>query len=314
MHDSDRVRRSKALAVIIFLLGAQAASANGAMGLGLEMWDLSYWYAYVVATVVFEAWYIGRWLKYGWIKSLFLSALANFITGMCCGAGGICAPFLHEFPIGHGNPPQPFLHGLGLLAFYAIPSSFFEYLFVWNMANQKAIFGALTEASFRDKLFIRSLKAHLLGIPLALAILLIPAHPYRGFSSRAYNWKVLESVSSNIAAELSRNPTRFPNIGDRQIQARLLGSPDYRLAFLRPELTRFRAVYPDSPLEWNTKLSGRKMSDYFDQAVWIVRSPDHFQPMGIVLEVYEEDKNRVYIKPHTSRQFEDLGLPSPEQH
>ena len=64
-----------------------ACRANGAMGLALELWDPTNWVFYVGATVALEAWLIGRWLKFGWAKSVGVSVLANAFTGIRRGLG-----------------------------------------------------------------------------------------------------------------------------------------------------------------------------------------------------------------------------------
>jgi len=50
------MRRALLLAICCLPVSAHA---NGAMGLGLELWDLNYWFAYVAAIIVAEAWLTG---------------------------------------------------------------------------------------------------------------------------------------------------------------------------------------------------------------------------------------------------------------
>jgi len=149
------------------------------MGLGLEQWDLNYWFAYVVATVVFEGWYIGKRLGLPSWRSLSVSILANLFTGVLCAGGGLLAPFLHSSFVGTAANPNPLLNAVALLAIFAIPSGLFEYLFWRTMltkGNRECSIGGL---------FKRTMVAHLLVIPLGLAILLVPDRPYRGLEAVA---------------------------------------------------------------------------------------------------------------------------------
>jgi len=50
------------------------ASANGAMGLALEMFDYRTWTVYVVVTIVLEAWIIGVKAGFGWCLCRLKSA------------------------------------------------------------------------------------------------------------------------------------------------------------------------------------------------------------------------------------------------
>ncbi|MFN8220896.1 MAG: hypothetical protein U0S12_12290 [Fimbriimonadales bacterium] len=119
--------------------------------------------AYVVVTIIFEAWLMGRWLSLPLRVSLPLSLLANTLTGflgLACGA-----PFFHEMS-GH---PRPFLFAVGVLTIFAFPSALVE-AFVWLASKRKAY-----------QSYVPAIVAvHLIGIPIALVVLLIPSLPYPG--------------------------------------------------------------------------------------------------------------------------------------
>lgn len=164
------------LALIIGLMGVAAvASANAAMGYALEVFEFKVWTIYVAATIVLEAWVIGRGLGHGWLKSIGLSLLVNSITAFCC-AGGMFAPFLHPDSRHEMNPLQ---YSVELLVVFGLFSAFIEAI-PWSMSVEE-------EDTTRWLVLKKSFVAHAIGIPLALMILLIPAHPYPGldFGPRA---------------------------------------------------------------------------------------------------------------------------------
>lgn len=256
---------------------ATPALANGAMGLGMEMWDLRYWYAYVGAMVVTEAWLIGTWLGVGWPKSLALSLLANLMTGFLCGAGGLCAPVLHMTLAGSSANPNPLLNSVYLLVMFALPSAFFEYL-IWSRARP-------AERSERGFLW-RVTWVHLATIPLALAILLIPERPYIGLEAttgfqRRY---LLGEIEDALQGYIEKNHAvpRFKSFREllNALKPHLdVDAANLEFAFYRPHLNRF-AIGEDwsRPLEVNSRLLGRKIVDREDgrdqEWVWFVRPPD----------------------------------------
>ncbi len=103
---------------------ARFASANGAMGLALEMFDYAYWWPYVIATVILEAWMIGRGLGDRWPKALGISLVANLITAMCCPQ--LCVVGMHQAFVGSPSNPDPFLNALFLFAWFGVVSALVE--------------------------------------------------------------------------------------------------------------------------------------------------------------------------------------------
>ena len=148
--------------------------ANGAMGLGLEQWDPGIWLTYVAVMIVYEAWAIGRWLRFGWWASLAISLGANALTGVCCGLGGLAAPFLHTPFVGSIANPNPLLGSVALLAVFALPSALVETA-VWATIAKR-----LFEPLGKPSLLSRVLLVHAIGVPLGLAVLILPARPYLG--------------------------------------------------------------------------------------------------------------------------------------
>src|SRR5438874_502307 len=61
------------------------AFANGAMGLALSIFTWPMWLVYVVATVLFEAWAMGRGLRLPFSQALRLSFWANLLTAVVGG-------------------------------------------------------------------------------------------------------------------------------------------------------------------------------------------------------------------------------------
>lgn len=236
------------------------ALANGAMGLGLEMWDLGFWFVYVLATVVFEGWYIGKRLDMPWWQWIGYSLVANFLTGFFCGGLGLCAPFLHTSFVGTITDPNPLANAIVLLATFAIPSALVE-VFVWNIVRKRS--GSdISEM----RLLGRTLLAHLIGIPLGLAILLIPSRPYVGmerFTNARRFWAVrgfMSDLNDYIqehkalpkARTLDALLKEVPETGSRSFGAeRALGL--YRAEFGRFDLGESY----QHPMELQTELAGR---------------------------------------------------------
>lgn len=267
------------LAALVLLLLAAGAQANGAMGLGLEMFDLRYWFAYVAAMVVLEAWLIGRWLKLGWPASLGVSLLANFFTGVFCGGMGLCAPFLHGSFVGSQLNPNPFINAVVLLSMWALPSAYVESV-IWRRAAKRPDHWLVIK---------RSLLVHVLTVPLGLAILLIPERPYRGAESltqmhRRIKLKYVERGLEAAIGESGAVPARAePAALIKQIAPYL--DPDdpvdeLEAVFYEPRFSRFATGEARKhPLEINRRLLGRKIPESSqsieEQWMWFARPADN---------------------------------------
>jgi hypothetical protein len=264
------------LAALTLLLLAAGAQANGAMGLGLEMFDLRYWFAYVAAMVVLEAWLIGRWLKLGWPASLGVSLLANFFTGVFCGGMGLCAPVLHGSFVGSQVNPNPFMNAVVLLTGLALPSAYVE-SYLWRRA-------AIGPGHW--PVIKRCLLVHALTVPLGLAILLIPERPYRGAElttqwHRRMRLGQIERALGTFVIDRNMIPASpEPAKLIQEISPYLdpeLSRDELELALYEPRFSRFSmGDTRKEPLEINRALLGRKIpapayvSD--PQWTWFIRS------------------------------------------
>jgi hypothetical protein len=255
------------------LLGwSGTALANGAMGLGLEMFQSSYWYVYVATMVGLEAWLIGRWFGVSWLRSLVVAAGANAFTGLLCGMGAI-APFLHSSFVGTGLEPRPLPNAVALLAIFAIPSAVLE-AFVWHFG------GGLAK---ERRLLGRVILVHVVTIPVALAILLVPARPYLGLESQSYYSRRMEIARLGKALErYARTHEELPEAATAlellQAVSPLSYPPLQPAAVFVPQFGRFdlretRRV----PWELNPELSGAPL-EYGDETrwVWVLRPPPGF--------------------------------------
>jgi len=270
--------KNRAGAFLAVLGTAATASANGAMGLGLEMFDLRYWFAYVVAMVVLEAWLIGRWAKVSWPASLGISILANLITGVMCGGIGCFAPFLHGAFVGSAIDPVPFLNAIVLLAAFAVPSGWVESL-VWRACLRKS-----TETKF----VARSLIVHLATVPVGLSILLIPDRPYLGLeSTTAWHRRLVLVGEVRKAAEwYIGEKAQIPPETDARALGQTLeayrdpdeGKSSLVSALFQPGFSRFSFGEDwTRPFEINKTIVGRKFIDAEGEVdekwAWWVRPP-----------------------------------------
>ncbi len=164
----------RAILFLAMLSLAPIAAANGAMGYALEIFEFRVWAVYVAATVLLEAWIVGRFLGHSWLKSILLSLGINAMTAFCC-AGGSFAAFLHSMTV-DGNP---LWWTTELLVVFGLVSACAESI-PWRLSNK---------SSPKWQTFRRTLLAHLAGVPLALVILLIPARPYPSLEAGANTWR-----------------------------------------------------------------------------------------------------------------------------
>ncbi|MEA2553170.1 MAG: hypothetical protein QOJ65_1346 [Fimbriimonadaceae bacterium] len=194
------MKRAAAIAVLVAF--AASALANGAMGLALEMFDYRTWAVYVVVTLVFEAWFIGRWLELSWGKSLGITVLANALTAFVC---PIClVPVLHRSFVGTAVNPNPLMNSVVLLTLFGVVSGLIE-SFCWSPSAAR---------ERRWQIRGRSLLAHLIGVPIALAILLIPARPYKGLETTTNRYRMWErDMAIHKFAEQFSAGARFPASG-----------------------------------------------------------------------------------------------------
>jgi hypothetical protein len=275
------MNRLRAAILVVALLLPALAAANASMGLALEMFDYTPWLIYVAVTVVFEAWMIGGWLRLHWLACIGVSIFANSFTALCCPM--VATPMLHEAYIGGKLNPSPFLTVVVWLVVLGLFSAVFESAFwYWaRLASKKA----RSEHPLR-----RSILAHMVGVPLALIILLAPAHPYRALSitmgeRRPILWEALlgtlrisengdgvtvPSVKSVPALLRLAETTSNPKARDVTWPAETWTAA-YVMDYGRFDLGETKR----HPVEWNVAAAGKtfKLSDSMKEVVgpWLVR-------------------------------------------
>jgi len=255
------------------------------MGLGLEQWDLTYWFVYVAATVVMEAWFIGRWIGLPPIKSELASILGNLITGLCCGSGGLIAVGLHSTFVGSQLNPNPFMNAVVLLTGFAIPSALVEAL-VWKLFARGA------SAASDGRIVGGTLLAHLLGIPLALLILLLPSRPYVGLeriTARSRLRFTLVHAMKIYLGEGIEKDNRVPDLDPARLEARLRSDSDLQdgwAALYQPDFERFdMGEMRRKPLEWNRALVGKEFGGDKTNWQWLARSDRGPNAFGLLVDL-----------------------------
>lgn len=274
-------------AILWLCLLPAGAFANGAMGLGLEMWDLRYWFAYVLIMIVGEALLIGRPLGFSFAKCLFISSTANFVTGFLCGGLGLLAPLLHGAFVGTRANPNPLLNSVALLLIFAIPSALFENG-VWGYFLCRA------ELAADRRTLWRSVWVHLVLVPVGLAILLIPDRPYRGLEGTTsmnlrHTFRKARAAVQSFIDEKGRIPSAstIPELRDELAKSgQLPGDVDFVAALTSPHFARFstggdRGV----PFEVNLSIRGKKVGQAPRESwTWYLR-PREESPFERQIEV-----------------------------
>lgn len=261
------MQRYFAAFLVLFTLPA-AAYANGAMALALSLFAWPLWLIYVAAMVLFEALWIGRALGMPLGDALKRSFAANFVTLVL---GGIFSGFFGYLLYGAFGSflnPNPLSEAILLLSLGALFSAIIEARF-WE--------------SWHDKVPWRStFAAHLLGIPVALVILLLPSHPYPGLEAQANfrRSRAVHSVKRALSHEVQEKE-RFPlvktfpelleHVSHRPELKYYQSASDLWAAAYMPDFQRFdTGEQRRNPLEWNASLSGKQCKD-LTKRVWVVR-------------------------------------------
>jgi len=228
---------------------------------------LRYWGAYVVVTVVFEAWMIGRWMGRSWPVAIGISIIANVVTAfMCTNLGAV---FLHADSVN----PNPFLFTLVAFTAFGVLSSYIE-SFAWRLAKSAEL--------PRRPVALQSLYAHLLGVPIGLAILLIPARPYQGIEATCWIWRrqyVAHHLPERIDQFLSDGKARLPTATTlvelwHALPPTSGESTGVEVAAYKPKFGRFSfgrdAGRPIA--EWNTALNGKTADEIAELgSPWFIR-------------------------------------------
>jgi len=182
------------------------------------------------------------------------------------------APLLHQSFAGPKWNPNPFLHSIVVLLLFAIPSAVVE-CFIWRIPIRK---------EETDKVFRRTLFVHIVTIPLALLILLIPNNPYVGLERlTAYEraqWAV-RRMDDPLAAYLSENG-KLPDATNPEELLSALAK--YGELMEGAEWGLYKRVYGrfafgddrQHPWEFNPALMRRKLNEKgADKFDWYLRYP-----------------------------------------
>ncbi|MBV9852080.1 MAG: hypothetical protein JO250_20635 [Armatimonadetes bacterium] len=287
------------------------ASANGAMGLALATFDWGPWLAYVAVTVAFEAAAMGWWLRIPPARALGCSLKANTVTALIRGLfSGIACAFLGFY--GNQLNPDPFGRSLLLFTGFGVLSALAEARFWGKAANwgkggnaspgQEATAGGPTPPR-PWHVVSRCLAVHLAGVPVGLAVLLIPSRPYPGLEAQVYATRVYYLEDSDLRRALREyvtNHQAVPNVHSygellsllRPGLGRFAHAPDLWAAAYVPDYRRFDTTEGcRSPIEWNGRAAGRRPYDddgvtagNAERPLWLIRSRQGRFCHGLVLE------------------------------
>lgn len=279
-------RRSTAVLLLLLVLPREAL-ANGAMGLALSIFRWDHWLVYVVVMVLFEAFWIGRALRMPAGDALKKSLRANGIT-LVLGwlFSGIFGYALYGC---FGSPynPNPLAQSILLLTLGGLASALIEAP-VWGWSC-----GSPWRSTFA---------AHVLGVPIALSILLLPARPYSGLEAQA-EWQrslVVDTLMRRTLAEDIAKKERFPDartFSDVVEYLRPQLKADKNTPYLwaiayDPQYQRFdTGEQRRSPIEWNTAVAGKRLDDV-PETVWVMRQRSSYRRRYAYGWIYERRTHR----------------------
>lgn len=272
---------------VIFVGGlAASAFANGAMSLALSVFSWPYWLAYVAATLIFEAIALGRWLRCPAGSAIKASVFANLATGVIggCVSGIVGYGFLGS--VGSTVNPDPLGQVVLMLTTYGIGSAFVEALFWQSVMSKRE-----NRQPYLPVLG-KSLVVHLVGVPLALCILLIPDRPYPGLEAQVA-WHrgtigtgATRKLGTVFQVFIYEHGDRLPVASDYPELLQKLrpyigepwplakkaweGNEWWTLCYL-PDYARFdRTEMRRRPILWNAALSGKPIAE-ITSPVWLIK-------------------------------------------
>ncbi|MCW3054058.1 MAG: hypothetical protein JWN14_3228 [Chthonomonadales bacterium] len=291
--------RRGSLSLLITLLGVllpSVASANGAMSLALATFAWGPWLAYVVVTILFEAAALGKWLHVPFAQAVRCSLGANFVTALLGGLFSGLACALLGFYGGRLNP-NPFGQTLLLFTLFGSLSALIEAYF-WRAAADKSLCKEIgpegTATQRPQQITLRCLIVHLVGVPVGLAVLLIPSRPYPGLEGQVYATRLYYLEQRGLKKALQDymgEHQALPSVRSYEELLQLLKpnlgqfarDPDLWAAAYLPDYHRFDTTERKrDPIEWNSRASGYKLSDEA-KTLWLVRSRYHGFCEGLVL-------------------------------
>lgn len=294
--------RNRGFAVGLGVALFAMASANGSMSMALGNFRFRDWCVYVVITVVFEAVALGRWLKIPLMRALWASIIANFITAIIGlpfhGMGG----YLFGGLVGSRYDPNPFLSTILLFIVFGLVSALIESL-VWKSFWRR--WSTVTRSVVKATVVV-----HLIGVPLGLAILLMPEYPYPGLTGRV--WFLRDMAQMDVRRSLNdyiAGNHRLPDVQSYEELVlmfrdgeRLRYLPDPSVLAWMPRYQRFdmKDEHRGPHWEWNRAVSGRTVSEEPMPPVWLARvdyGDGHYRGL-----VFEDHEVRLKYKP------QDLGF------
>jgi len=164
---------------------------------------------------------------------------------------------------------------VALLAGFAIPSALAEGV-IWSWFAKGKSSGLIIGSS---------VLAHLIGIPVALAILLIPSHPYvglEGFTRAKRRW-VIHDSASRMTSEIQEK-ARIPDLNGDTLPRIIATNPEWPdpwTALYEPDFQRFDfGEMKRVPLQWNLALSGKRIGGD-DDWQWLLKSTKSSYEYGL---------------------------------
>lgn len=304
-------------AILFCLLLPVPALANGAMSLALATFAWTPWLVYVAVTVLYEAAAMGRWLGIPFRSALRCSLRANFVTAILGGffSGFVSYSFLGIF--GSELCPNPFGQTVFVFMLFGIGSALIEAV-IWPRAGSRQSVSARP----RNR-YVGSLMVHLVGVPVGLAILLLPARPYVGLEMQAnaqrHFWlgRRVQSLLGLYIAEHQAVPPAH-NYGEmlealRPTLGRYAKDPNLWAAAYAANYHRFDTgeMRREPLIEWNAAASGRKLfsdtertHDVSDPDIWLIRWGNIHGVSGYVLDLSSGNLTR-------TNDAKKLGYPGP---
>jgi len=276
----------RALAATACLLClASFAAANWAMTPAFFMFQTWTLTAYVLGVIISESLIMARVIDHSWGRIIVMCLIANFITAVFGCFFGL--PSMRYAIIGGLVNPNPLLSAICLLLVFGLISGVIE-SFVWMSVRKETP---------RLKVFTTTVVAHLVGVPIGLAIFLIPSRPYLGLEQMVFHSRraMADKALAEIADDM-RASKPFPTVHSAPelmayAAAQTRRYPDQRRqieesAFV-PNFGRFdTGESRREPLEFNPLMAGRAFSnaDAKKQPTWVMRAKVEDGPYGFVYE------------------------------
>ena len=268
--------------VLAFSLAATVAMADGGTLYAAFAFDWRTFVAYVLATVLFEAWFIGVRSGYGWLKSILTSIGVNLFSAVVCVLPELMFPVYAQMKPHYD--PNPLIWMFQPLVIYALISGVIEG-YVWAAGKPKQ------ERAERKGIKVQAILAHLACIPISVAILVLPSRPFSRMEGQVFSWRMaaLKQVCKELEKDI-RAQGRVPEFRSVQDLIR-----KYKPEWLQPGSERWAIGYMPAyerfdtgerrrhPLEVNRQGMGVKVTvrelqnDDPPKLLWLIRG---FVPNG----------------------------------